>query len=116
MVRFKEFKHRDNVYLSVVEDEDTKAELGTTFIVYPSLLRPDIEKIPVIPRSGFASPLTTRVADKAHDDIYLLHSTGHDDSCSVTSFSLLGRRIIFGEVRWEPTLKIFGECTFVLKY
>jgi len=28
-VRFKEFKRRDNVYLSVVEDEDTKAELGT---------------------------------------------------------------------------------------
>ena len=32
MVRFKEFKRRDNVYLSIVEDEDTKAELGTTFI------------------------------------------------------------------------------------
>ena len=90
MVRFKEFKRRDNVYLSVVEDEDTKAELGTTFLVYPSLLRPDVDKIPVIPRSDFASPLTSRVTDRAHDDIYFLHSTSHDDSCSVTSFSLLG--------------------------
>ena len=45
MVRFKEFKRRDNVYLSVVEDEDTKAELGTTFLVYPSLLRPDMDKM-----------------------------------------------------------------------
>jgi len=99
MVRFKEFKRRDKVYLSVVENEDTKGELGTTFTVYPSLLCPDIEKIPVVPYFDLASPLTTRVADKAHDDIYLPHSTGHDDTCSATSFSLLGRRIISGEVR-----------------
>ena len=99
MVRFKVYKRRDKIYLSVVENEETKAKLGTTFIVYPSLLRPDIEKIPVVPCSDFTSPLTTRVADKAHDDIYLLHSTGHDDSCSVTYFPLLGRRIISGKVR-----------------
>ena len=116
MARFKEFKRRDNVYLSVVEDEDTKAELGTAFIVYPSLLHPDIEKIPVIPRSDFASPLTTRVTNRAYDDIYLLHSTSHDDRCSVTSFSLLERRIISGEIRWGASLKIFGESSFILKY
>jgi len=116
MVRFKEFKRPDNVYLSVVEDEDTKVELGTTFIVYPSLLRPDVDKIPVIPHYDFASPLTTRFTDRAHDDIYFLHSTSHDDSCSVTSFSLLGRRIISDEVRWGHTLKIFRECSFILKY
>ena len=61
MVHFKEYKQRDKVYLSVVENEDTKAELGTTFTVYPSLLRLDVEKI--IPRSNFASPLTSRVVD-----------------------------------------------------
>jgi len=91
MVRFKEYKRQDKVYFSVVQNEETKVELGTTFIVYPSLLHPDIEKIPVIPRSDFASPLTTRVVDKAHDDIYLLYSTGHDGSCSVTSFQQLWR-------------------------
>jgi len=116
MVRLKEYKRRDKVDLSVVENKEAKAELGTTFIVYPSLLRPDMEKIPVIPCTDFASPLTTWVVDKVHDDIYLLHSTSHDDSCSITSFSLLGRRIISGEVRWGPTLKIFGECSVVLKY
>jgi len=109
MVRFREFKLRDKVCLSVVENEDTKAALGTTFIVYPSLLRADIEKIPIIPRSDFALALTNRVADKAHDDIYLLHSTGHGDSRSVTSFPLLGRRIISSEVRGGPTLKILGS-------
>ena len=116
MVRFKKFKRRDNVYLSIVEDEDTKVELGTTFIVYPSLLRPDVDKIPVIPHYDFASPLTTRFTDRAHDDIYFLHSTSHDDNCSVTSFSLLGQRIISGEVHWGHTLKISGECSFILKY
>jgi len=70
MILFKEYKRWDKIYLYVVENEERKAELGSTFIVYPSL--------------------TIRVADKAHDDIYLLHSTGHDDSYSVTSFPLLG--------------------------
>jgi len=115
MVHFKEFKRRDKVCLSIVENEETKAELGTTFIVYPSLLHPDIEKILVIPHSDFAAPLTTRVTNKAHDDIYFLHSTGHEDSCFVTSFPLLGRRIISGEIRWGPTLKILGE-SLILKY
>ena len=100
MVRFKEFKRRDKVYLSVVENEDTKGELGTTFTVYPSLPCPDVEKMPIIPRSNFALPLTTKVAERAHDDIYLLHSASHDDSCSIITFSLLGRRIISGEIRW----------------
>jgi len=109
MVRFKEYKQRDKVYLSVVENEDTKADLGTTFIVYHSLLRPDVEKMPIIHRSDFALSLTTKVAERAHDDIYLLHSTSHDDSCSVITFPLLGRRIIFGEVRWGPAVKIFGN-------
>jgi len=116
MVHFKEYKQRDKVYLSVVENEDTKAELGTTFIVYPLLLRSDVEKIPIVPRSNFASPLTTKVADRAHDDIYLLHSASHDDSCSITTFLLLGRRIISGEVRWGPTSKIFREFSFILNY
>jgi len=89
MVRFKEYKRRHKVYPSVVENEDTKADLGTTFIVCPSLLCPDIEKIPIIPCSDFASLLNTRVADRAHDDIYLLHSVSHDDSCSITTFPLL---------------------------
>jgi len=53
MVRFKEYKRQDKVYLSFVENEDTKAELDTTFTVYPSLLHPDVEKMPIIPRSDF---------------------------------------------------------------
>jgi len=32
MVHFKEYKQHDKVYLSVVENEDTKAELGIAFI------------------------------------------------------------------------------------
>ena len=110
MVRFKEYKRREKVYLSVVENKETKAELGTTFIVYPSLLRPNIEKIPVIPRSDFASLLTTRVVNRLQDDIYLVHTY------SVSTLPLLGRRTISGEVRCRPTLKIFGECSFILKY
>jgi len=66
MVHFKEYKRRDKVYLSIVQNEDTKAVFGTTFIVYPSLLCPDVEKIPIIPYSDFVSLLTTRVADRAH--------------------------------------------------
>jgi len=61
MVRFKEFKRRDKVYHFVVKNEETKVELDTTFIFYPSLLRPDIEKILVTPRSNFTSPLTTQI-------------------------------------------------------
>jgi len=99
MVRFKEYKQRDKVYLSVIENEDTKAELGTTFTVYPSSLRPNVEKMPIIPHSDFALPLTTKIVERAHDDIYLLYSASHDDSCSVITFSVLRRRIISGEVR-----------------
>jgi len=116
MVRFKEYKRRDKVYLSVEENEDTKAELGTTFIVYPSLLHPEVEKMPIVPRFHFALLLTTKVVERAHDDIYLLHSANHDDGCSVTTFSLLGRRIISGKVRSGPALKIFVEFSFILKY
>ena len=90
MVRFKEYKQQDKVYLSVVENEDTKSELDIAFVVYALLLHPDVEKIPIIPRSDFASPLTTRVANRAHDDIYLLHSASHDNSCIITTFLLLG--------------------------
>ena len=100
MIRFKEYKRRDKIYLSVVEHEETKAELGSTFIVYPSLLRPESEQIPPVPRSDFASPLTTRVVDRTHDDIHLLHSASHGNSCTITSFLLLGQKNIFGEVRW----------------
>jgi len=89
MVHFKEYKRRDKVYLSVVKNEDAKAELGITFIVYPSLLCPEVEKLPIIPRSDFASSLTTRVVDRACDDIYLLYSASHDDSCSITTFLLV---------------------------
>ena len=99
MVRFKEYKQRDKIYPSVVEHEETKAELGSTFIVYPSLLRPEFEQIPTVPRSDFASPLTTRAADRMYDDIYLLHSANHDNSCTITTFPLLGRKVISGEVR-----------------
>ena len=63
MVRFKEYKRWDKIYLSVVEREETKAELHSTFIVYPSLLCPEFEQIPIIPRSDFASLLTTRAAE-----------------------------------------------------
>jgi len=114
MVRFKEYKPRDKVYLSVLENEDTKAELGTTFIVYPSLLHPDVEKMPIIRHSDL--PLTIKIAKRAHDDIYLLHSASHDDSCSIITFRLLGQRIISCEVRWGPAVKIFGEFSFILKY
>ena len=116
MVHFKEYKRRDKVYLSVVQNEDTKAVLGTTFIIYPSLLRPNVEKITIISRFDFESPLTTRVVDRAHDDIYLLYSTNHDNSCSVTTFLLFGRRIMSGEVRRGTTLKIFRKISFILKY
>jgi len=47
MVRFKEYKGWDKFHLSIIENEDTKAELGTTFIVYPLLPRPNIEKLPI---------------------------------------------------------------------
>jgi len=104
------------VYLSILENEDKRAELGITFIVYPSLLRPYVEKIPIIPRFDFASSLTTRVADRAYDDIYLFYSASHDDSSSFSTFPLLGRRIISGEVLWGPTLKIFGKFYFIIKY
>jgi len=116
MARFKEYKRRNKVYLSVVENEDIKAEFGTTFIVYPSLLRLDIENIPIIPRFDFVSPLTTRVPDRTRDDGYLLYSASHDDSCPVNTFPLVGRRIISGEVHRGPTLKIFREFSFILKY
>jgi len=116
MVRFMEYKRRDKVHLSVVENEDTKLELGMAFIFYPSLLCPNVEKTPIIPHFDFASQLTTNVADRAHDDIYLLHRAGHENSYSATTFLLLGRRIIFGEVRWGSALKIFGELNFILKY
>jgi len=53
----------------------TKAELETIFIVYPSLLHPEVEKIPIIPHSDFASPLTPRVTDRMHDEIYLLQAS-----------------------------------------
>jgi len=116
MVRFKEYKRQNKVYLFVVDNEDTKAELSTTFIVYPSLPRPKAANTATIPSSDFASPLTTRVADRTCDDIYLLYSDSHDNSCSVTTFPLVGQRIICGEVRWGPTLKIFGEFSFIKKY
>ena len=116
MVRFMEYKRRDKVHLSVVENEDTKLELGMAFIFYPSLLCPNVEKTPIIPHFDFASQLTTNVADRAHDDIYLLHRAGHENSYSATTFLLLGRRIVFDEVHWGPALKIFGEFSFILKY
>ena len=97
MVHFKEHKRRDKVYLCVVENEDTKGELGTTFIIYLSLLHLEVEKIPIIPCFDFASSLTTRVSDRMHYDIYLLHRTSHDDSCIITTFPLLGRKIIYSE-------------------
>jgi len=100
MVRFKEYKRRDKIYFSVVEHEETKGELGSTFIVYPSLLHPELEQIPTVSRSDFASLLTTRAANRTHDDIHLLHSASHDNSCSIAPFPLLGRKIISGEVRW----------------
>ena len=93
-----------------------QSRVNTTFIVYPSLLRPEVDKQPVIPRSNFALPLTTEVADRAHENIYFLHSGCHDNSCTITSFLLLRRKIIFGEARWGPTLKIFGEFSFIMKY
>ena len=115
MVPFKEYKQHDKVYLSVVENEDTKAELGTTIIVCPSLLHLEIEKIPILSRSDLASSLTTRVEDRMHDDIYLFHSASHDDSCIIITFPLLGRKIIFGEVCWGSALKIFGKFSFILE-
>jgi len=46
MAHFKEYKWLDKVYLSIVENEDTRVELSSIFIVYPSLLRPKLDKIP----------------------------------------------------------------------
>ena len=80
--------------------KDTGAELGTTFIVYPSLLRPEVDKIPITPWTNFASPFTTKVTDRAHDDIYFLHSDNRDDSCTINSFPLLGRKIISAIACW----------------
>ena len=70
MVCFKEYKQRDKVYLSIIENGDMKAELGTTFIAYPSLLCPEVEKMSTVLWSNFASFLTTKVVDRAHDDMY----------------------------------------------
>jgi len=98
MVQSKECKRQDKIYLSVVEHEETKAELGNTFIVYPSLLRLEFEQIPTIPRYDFTSPLTTRAADRTYDDIHLLHSVSHDNSYTITSFLMLGQKIISDEV------------------
>ncbi|KAJ8430754.1 hypothetical protein Cgig2_009059 [Carnegiea gigantea] len=75
MVRFKEYKRWDKIYLSVVEHEEMKAELDNTFIVYPSLLRPEFEQIPTIPRSDFASP-THYVLDPAPVGPLIVHYSG----------------------------------------
>ena len=96
MVRFKEYKRQDKIYVSAVEYEETKAELGSTFIVYPSLPLLESQEIPTVPRSDFASPLTTRVEDRTHDDIYLIHSASYDNSCTVTIVPLLRRKVISG--------------------
>jgi len=75
-----------------------KAGMGSTFVVYPSLLRLEFEQTPTVPRSDFVSPLTPRAVDRMHNDIYLLHSANHDNSCTITTFSLLGQKIISSEV------------------
>ena len=82
-----------------MEHEETKAELGNTFIVYPSLLRPEFEQIPTVTCFDFASLLTTGVADRTHDDINLPYSASHDNSCTITTSLLLGQKIISSEVR-----------------
>jgi len=98
MVRFKEYKRRDKIYLSVVEHEETKVKMGSAFIVYPSLLRLEFKQIPTVPHSDFVLSLTTTVTDRTLDDIYLLHSASHANSCTAT-FPLLRQKIISSEVR-----------------
>jgi len=83
-----------------LENEDTKVDLGTTFIVYLSLLRPEIEKIPSISHSNFASLLTIEVVDRVHDDTYFLHSTSHDNSCTLTTFRYFGQKSCLVKYVW----------------
>jgi len=99
-----------------MENEDMKVGLGTTSIVYLSLLCLKVEEMPIIPCSNFASPLIIRAIDRMHDYICVLFSTNPDESCTITNFPLLWQKIISGEVRWGLALKIFGEFYFIMKY
>ena len=91
----------DKVYLFVAEIEDTRSEFTTTFIVYTSLLCPKVDKSQTIPRPNFGSPLATKVVDGAHKNMYFFYNARQNDSSTITTFALIKRKIIFGEVRWE---------------
>lgn len=58
-------------------------EVKTTFVVYHSLHRAKVDETSPVPQSNFVSPSTTKITDRAHDDIYFLYSTSQDDSYTI---------------------------------
>ena len=67
MVCFKRFQWDGGLYLSVLDAEDTSAELGSSFLVHRSLRKPKAAQVLTIEPSSFAQQFSIRVERGADD-------------------------------------------------
>ncbi|KMT11782.1 hypothetical protein BVRB_5g104850 [Beta vulgaris subsp. vulgaris] len=118
MVYFKEFKHGDDIHLSLIDNEEDDLRTGITFVIHKSLLRPDGMHTH-INKGSLLSEMSVKVSKGSHDvtPMYVLKSTVRDNFELPTSSSMLGRRIISGSVRWgSKSLRISGEAVYLPGY
>ena len=110
MVYLKEFQRDSKLFLSVVDKEDDRFQLGRSFWVHRYLRRPKANQSLAIQPFSFPPKLWIWVGKGKEDDSvwYFFQSMYHNKSNFITKFPMLGQHIISRHSIWGPNMLLYG--------